>query len=166
MKKSIVRTISFQIAVALMLAGCTGVKKPKPTIVKPISSSFYKKKALEYQKKLNLTKALDYWKITTSIDPSDAKNKGKVALVGAICKSFANTHFKKGVDYYKRRQFRNARKEFMIALRHNPEHRQALNYLKNNFTRSVYRSYQVKKGDTYYLVLPGRSWFASVSLAL
>lgn len=24
----------------------------------------------------------------------------------------------------------------------------------------------VKKGDTYYLVLPGRSWFASVSLAL
>jgi len=149
MKRSIVRTIPIQIAAALILAGCAGVEKPKPVPVKPISSSAYKMKALEYEKNRNLTKALDYWKITVSIDPSDAKSKGKVALVEAISKSFARTHFKKGVTYYKKRRFKNARKEFMIALRYDPQHKQALNYLKNKFTRSVYRSYQVRKGDTF-----------------
>ncbi len=150
MKKLIARTIPIQITVALMLAGCAGVEKSKPTtVVEPISSSAYKNKALEYEKKRNLTKALDYWRITASIDPSDAKSKGKVALVAAISKSFARTHFKKGVTYYKKRHFKNARKEFMIALRHDPEHKQALNYLQNKFIRSVYSSYQVRQGDTY-----------------
>jgi len=149
MNKSIARTIPILIAVGLMLAGCAVVKKTKPTIVKPISSLAYKEKALEYEKKRNLTKALDYWKIAASIDPSDAKLKGKVALVEAICKSFARAHFKKGVAYYKKRQLENARKEFIIALRHDPENEQALNYLKNKFSRSVYSAYQVKKGDTY-----------------
>jgi len=149
MNKSIARTIPILIAVVLMSAGCAVVKKPKPTIVKPISSLAYKEKALEYENKRNLTKALDYWKIAASIDPSDAKIKGKVALVEAICKSFARAHFKKGVAYYKKRQLENARKEFIIALRHDPENKHALNYLKNKNTRSVYTTYQVRKGDTY-----------------
>jgi len=149
MKRLIARIIPIQIAVTLMLAGCVSVEKPKPTQVKPISSSVYKMKALEFEKNRNLTKALDYWEITASIDASDTKSKGKVALMVAISKSVAKKHFKKGVTYYKKHQFKNARKEFLIALRHDPKHKQALNYLKNKFSRPVYSSYQVRQGDTY-----------------
>jgi len=148
MNKSIERTIPILFAVALMLAGCASVEKPGP-VRKSLSSSDYKNKAIAYEKNRNLTKALEYWKITAGMDPFDAKSKGKVALLEAVCQSFAKTHFKKGVAYYKKRQLRNARKEFMIALRHNPGHKQALNYLQNKFTRSVYSTYQVRKGDTY-----------------
>jgi len=149
MKKSIARAIPILFAVALMLAGCAGVERPRPISTRPLSSSAYKNKAIAYEKNRNLTKALEYWKITASMDTFDIKSKGKVALLEAVCQSFAKTHFKKGVTYYKKRQLKNARKEFMIALRHNPKHKQALNYLQNKFTRSVYSTYQVRKGDTY-----------------
>ncbi|MDM8542544.1 LysM peptidoglycan-binding domain-containing protein [Desulfococcaceae bacterium HSG9] len=148
MKKSIVRTIPILIAFTLMLVGCTGPVPKRPPKI-PISPLAYKNKAIAYEKKRNLTKALEYWKITSSIDPYNAKIKGKTALLEAINTSFAKTHFKKGVRYYQKRQLKNARKEFMIALRHDPEHQQALNYLKNKFTRSAYKTYQVRKGDTY-----------------
>ncbi len=149
MKKSIARIIPILISVALMLAGCAEIKKPKPVRIKPLPLSVYKNKAIAYEKNRNLIKALEYWKITASIDPFDTKSKGKVAILKAVCQSTAKKHFEKGVVYYRRRQLKNAKKEFLIALRHNPEHQQSMNYLKNKFSRSVYTTYQVKQGDTY-----------------
>ncbi len=150
MKKSIAPTILSLIAVAFIFTGCAmlGKEKPKP-VKKPVSSAAYKTKALAYEKDRNLTKALEYWQIAASIDPSDSKIKGKLKLLTLINQTAAKNHFEKGVKHYKNRQFDKAKKEFLIALRHQPNHPRALNYLQTKFTRQAFRTYQVRQGDTY-----------------
>lgn len=150
MKKSIAPTILSLIAVAFIFTGCAmlGKEKPKPA-KKPVSLAAYKEKALAYEKDRNLTKALEYWKIAASIDPSDSKIKGKLKLLTLINQTAAKNHFEKGVKHFNNRQFDKAKKEFLIALRHQPNHPEALNYLQTKFTRQAFRTYQVRQGDTY-----------------
>ncbi|MEE8553604.1 MAG: LysM peptidoglycan-binding domain-containing protein [Desulfobacterales bacterium] len=60
----------------------------------------------------------------------------------------ARRHFKKGVVYFKKNKLKYARKQFLITLRYNPEHKGALDYLKNRLAPKEYIIYKTKKGDT------------------
>ena len=59
-----------------------------------------------------------------------------------------NQHFKKGQSYYQSNSIPAARKEFLLTLYYNPDHTEALSYLKNRLTEEDYTLYEVNAGDT------------------
>ena len=60
----------------------------------------------------------------------------------------AEVSFQKGLKYYRQKKIRSARKAFLLALAYKPDHRQALDYLKNKLEIQEGIKYTLKKEDT------------------
>ncbi|MGZ3494095.1 MAG: hypothetical protein ACXWM6_05285 [Thermodesulfobacteriota bacterium] len=73
----------------------------------------------------------------------------KVVTLKTQTRTMADQHFKKGLSYYQSHSMEAARKEFLIVLYYNPDHQEALNYLKHKLAGEDYILYQVKGGDTF-----------------
>ena len=112
----------------------------------------YRLKAIEFEKSEELQKALFFWKAVHSFARNDPQNdKDAQERIEALEKKIrieAEKHFQKGVEALHNNSIPTARKEFLIALAHNPEHRQALEYLKNKLNDQEYIVYETKRGDT------------------
>lgn len=127
--------------------GCAGSIKP-PKWRKNPSYEKYQVKAKEYEKEDVLQMALYYWKIAGSINPADmevAKNTERLKIKIQLR---AKKHFKKGATYFKKGHLKEARQEFLITLRYDPAHKEALNYLKKRLPGDSFTTYLVKEGDT------------------
>jgi len=92
--------------------------------------------------------ALLRWKIVATRSPSNETAMRKIAELTAQCNALADEHFRKGVSYYQNNQVGNARKEFLLTLYYNQDHKEALEYLKEKLTGEDATLYDVKKGDT------------------
>jgi tetratricopeptide (TPR) repeat protein len=92
--------------------------------------------------------SLFYLHVASELRPGDREIAGKIADLQATIEKESEMHFKKGLAFYKDNSFKAAQREFLTALRYNPYHKQALDYLKNRLTVEGYRAYQVKEGDT------------------
>jgi tetratricopeptide (TPR) repeat protein len=121
-------------------------KKPKNT--ETLLSSFYQRKSLQYEKKNELQMALYYMQIAGSLNSDNKIIAKRIAVLKLNIDDKARRHFKKGVVYHKNNKLKNARKQFLITLRYNPDHKGALDYLKNRLTPKEYIIYKTKKGDT------------------
>ena len=122
-----------------------------PTVERDPFSVFpelYRQKAAEYEKKGELSRALQSWQIVNNFIPADAEAAQKIGDLKTQMQTLADQHFKKGVSAYQNNSLPAARKEFLLALSCNPDHMDALNYLKNKLTGEDYRLYEVQKGDT------------------
>jgi tetratricopeptide (TPR) repeat protein len=108
----------------------------------------YRNKATEYEKKGELRKALQSWEIVNSFTPTDEEVVKRIADLKAKILTLANQHFKKALSYYQSNSIQAACKEFLIVLYYNPDHQEALNYLKHKLPGEDYILYQVKGGDT------------------
>ena len=106
-------------------------------------------RALRYEKNGELQKALYQLKIADALDPgNDQRVQRIVALKSEIAKR-ADVHFNRGVALNKKGRFKSAQKEFLITLRFDPHHEEALDYLKNRPANKGFVNYNVKKGDTF-----------------
>jgi tetratricopeptide (TPR) repeat protein len=126
-------------------------KVPKVSLEKDpfsILTEKYRNKAIEYEKNGELRKALQSWEIVASFIPSDDEVTKKVVTLKTQIHTMADQHFKKGLSYYQSNSMEAARKEFLIALYYNPNHQEALNYVKHKLAGEDYILYQVKGGDT------------------
>ncbi|MBS3919842.1 MAG: tetratricopeptide repeat protein [Deltaproteobacteria bacterium] len=92
-------------------------------------------------------KTLFYWRVVQSFTPHDQEVSGKVLFWETRIRKEAENHFSKGLENFKQNSAQEARKEFLIALAYNPEHHQALDYLKHKLNEPVWTIYEVKKGD-------------------
>lgn len=110
--------------------------------------AFYQEKALEYEKNDELQMALLHMKIAGALDPNNEEFTDKIVLLESTINDRANQHFKKGVEFYEKRKFKDARKQFLIALRYDPDKIEALSFLKNRLIQKEYTDYKVKKNDT------------------
>jgi len=61
--------------------------------------------------------------------------------------TLSENHYKKGIKYFKRKQNRASRKQFIKALKVNPLHKKALSFLKQNYP-DTYTVYSIKKDDS------------------
>jgi tetratricopeptide (TPR) repeat protein len=111
-------------------------------------SSSYRQKSFEYEKKKELQKALYYMQIADSLNPGDKIIAKRIASLKSTIANNARRHFKKGVVYFKKNKLKYASQQFLITLRYNPDHKGALDYMKNRLAPKEYLIYKTKKGDT------------------
>lgn len=112
----------------------------------------YRNKALEYERLGELHKALQSWEIVRGFNPDNLTLKEKISNIKTQVNSMAEEHFKKGMAYYKNNSVTAARKEFLLTLTYKPDHKEALDYIKNKLAGEDYILYEVKKGDTAYAI--------------
>ncbi len=145
-------------SVLLLLFGCaelprvifvqTPEKPPeKPDLFRGVPET-YRAKAIERENAGDLQQAILAWKIVHSFNPDDAESSQKIQVLTRQAQALADNHFRKGVEFLTKNTQQSARREFLMALVYNPDHREALEYLKQKATDPDVMVYEVGQGDT------------------
>jgi tetratricopeptide (TPR) repeat protein len=122
-----------------------------PEIKKDPFSDFpqrYRLKAREDEEKGDLPKAVRGWEVVKSFLPTDPEAGRKIPQLKGQISAVADMHFRKGVSYFRIQSYSSARKEFLLTLYLNPDHAEAIQYLKGKLVGEDFLTYEVKKGDT------------------
>jgi tetratricopeptide (TPR) repeat protein len=115
-------------------------------------SSYYMKKAKTYKNNDELQLALFFLKIAATLSPDDMEIVGNISDLKLTIDNKSNKYYKKGVKNYKQKKFKEARKQFLTALRYNPYHKDALDYLKNRLVPKEYINYTFEKKDSLKII--------------
>lgn len=138
--------------------GDVGHKVPEKTFEKTqrnksvFHSSDYLKQAKTYKNNDELQLALFFLKIATSLSPDDMEIVGKISDLKLTIDNKSNKYFKKGEKFYIQKKIKEARKQFLTALRYNPDHKDALDYLKNRLIPKEYINYTLEKNDSLKII--------------
>jgi tetratricopeptide (TPR) repeat protein len=108
----------------------------------------YAQRAQEYERAGDLRRALYSWEIVRAFTPDNVETVQKVARLKETIRTKAEEHFAKGVSYFRANDTQGARREFLATLLYNPDHTQALEYVKFRLAPQDSESYQTKRGDT------------------
>jgi tetratricopeptide (TPR) repeat protein len=120
---------------------------PPPAAPDPLAD-LYQNKAISYEKAQEFLKAIEMWKIVSNLSPADRETIKKIEELQRQADTAAASHYNNGVAHYQKGAAALARKEFLLTLLYNPDHKEALDYLKNKLTGEEPTQYVVKKGDT------------------
>ncbi len=154
--------ILFLLTIVLAFTGCAPVLEFLDKIPEKISSRTSKKafepsdafstscmeKARNFEKDDELQMALFYMKIAGTLNPGNMEIMNKIKILKSTTNRKARQHHKKGVIFYKKKKFEAARNQFLITLRYDPNHKDALDYLKNRLIPKEHTYYITKSGDT------------------
>jgi tetratricopeptide (TPR) repeat protein len=136
----------------LVLSNCAAVPVSTEEAVTPAAAvllaDVYRNKAISYEKAGEFLKAIEMWKIVNRLSPADRETIKKIDDLQQQADTAAASHFNRGVAHYQKGAAASARKEFLLTLLYNPDHKEALDYLKNKLTGEEYAQHVVKKGDT------------------
>lgn len=77
---------------------------------------------------------------------------GKISDLKLTIDNKSNKYFKKGEKFYIQKKIKEARKQFLTALRYNPDHKDALDYLKNRLIPKEYINYTLEKNDSLKII--------------
>ena len=112
------------------------------------SPSYYMEKATAYEKNDELQTALFYLKIAGALSPDDWDIADKISDLESTVVHKSLEHLQKGVNFFKNKQFKEARYHFLTALRYDPDNKEALDYLQNRLIPKEYIPYRVSENDT------------------
>ena len=147
----------------LYIAGCTGMPDflEENTAARIVTGASEKEKrqkilltdrlrlrAEDYEKSGEIYGALLCWQVLSVLNPGDQNYAASFRQLEHESRLSANRHFEMGERDFKNNLLESARREFLIALRYNPDHPQALNYLKNKMSPATSRLYRVQTGDS------------------
>jgi len=153
MKKMTLNKITGCLLFALLIFSCAApTKKPVVKEVVPEEKApvhILREKALDFEKTGEHYTALQLWKSLNHINPEDSEANQKIAELSTAIHEKADEQFKKGLAYYQHNSTRDARKAFLLALYHDPENQEALDYLKNKLQGDDYTLYETRQGDTF-----------------
>lgn len=136
----------FALCVIVYLMGCAGSSRQSPVGV-PLAEQ-WRQRALENEKDGELQQALINLKIENSLNPGDEHSARKIRELKNRIYINAAAHFKQGMAYYRKGLLKKAQKEFLITLRYDPFHEDALGYLKGLQVREHFVSYKTKRGES------------------
>ncbi len=108
----------------------------------------YYREAIDLEKKGDIPKAFLYWRVVHRFRSNDPEVSRKVMTWEKWTREESERHFLRGVEKLGRNLTQEARREFLLALVYNPEHLQALDYLRHRLNDPVWTLYEVKKGDS------------------
>jgi tetratricopeptide (TPR) repeat protein len=129
--------ISGAIFLIVLIVGCAGFGSKSPTQL----AKEYTANAQAYEKKGDLVEALKQYKLVLTVDPQNKLAQEKSATIEPQLNKRAEEHYRIGLNYYRQGQYPPARKEFLTALRYNPEHAEA----KDKLTRARKEIEHVKR---------------------
>ncbi len=108
----------------------------------------YYREAVRLEKDGDFLKALAYWKIVQRFRPNDPEVSRKILTGERRTQQESERHFLRGLEKLGQNLTQDSRREFLLALAYNPEHHEALDYLRHRLNDPVWISYEVKKGDS------------------
>ncbi len=126
MKYKMVQILFCLAILSLNLGGCAALRK-KPQVKEPPEVRFERvllERALEYERKGNSQKALQFYEAALAVLAS--KKKG----LEESLRQDAEKHYQRGLEYYEQGKYSNARREFLVALRLRPDFPEVLQLLK------------------------------------
>ncbi|NOY69204.1 MAG: hypothetical protein GXP53_06885 [Deltaproteobacteria bacterium] len=146
----------FLFLLALTMTGCAGLKPAVKGMKLPSAISLaetYRARAVEAEAGKEWAQALYYYKIMQKINPEATDILQKITALQTKIDRESDLHFKRGLSFYRRSARDHARKEFLTALRINPSHKGAKEYLLKKMG--------VKTGRIYYAI--GKKTLAAVA---
>ena len=135
------------VLILLLLLGCAGAPPTPERRAVPSTETYYTR-AIENEKNGELELALLNLETAGRLDPHSDKISKKIREIQTKIRRKSEKHFKRGLRYVEEKSLNRARKEFLIALRYNPDHPKALDYLKNVLPGKEYTEYSVKDKET------------------
>lgn len=105
----------------ILLVGCASMGRKSPEAL----AKDYTAKAQQFEKQGDLVEALKQYKLVLTVDADNQLAQEKISALEPQMLKLADKHYKEGLKYYNRGQYGPARKEFLTALRYNPEHTRA-----------------------------------------
>jgi tetratricopeptide (TPR) repeat protein len=109
------------VLVLVLAVGCAGIGKKSPAQL----AEEYTAKAQDYEAQGNLVEALEQYKLVLTVDPENQLAQEKSTAIEQELHKKAEEHYQIGLKFYNQGQYREARKEFLTALRYNSEHAEA-----------------------------------------
>jgi tetratricopeptide (TPR) repeat protein len=109
------------ILVLALAVGCAGLGKKSPAQL----AEEYTAKAKAYEAQGDMVEAFEQYQLVLTVDPENQLAKEKSTTIGQELHTKAEEHYRIGLKFYNQGQYREARKEFLTALRYNPEHTKA-----------------------------------------
>jgi tetratricopeptide (TPR) repeat protein len=108
----------------------------------------YRLKAMEFERRGELGKALFSWQIVHRFKPGDRESAERIESLEMRIRLEADKHFLQGLEHLKKNSIQETRREFLLALTYNRDHDQALDYLRYKLTDPDSIQYKTKDGDT------------------
>lgn len=108
----------------------------------------YRLKAHEFERSGELPKALFFWKVVSCFAKDDQEARRRMDEIETTIRIESERHFQKGLEAFHKNLTEMAMKEFLMTLAYDPEHRQALDFLKDRLNDQDYILYKTKTGDT------------------
>jgi tetratricopeptide (TPR) repeat protein len=106
------------VLVLVLAVGCGGIGKKSPAQL----AEEYTAKAQNYEAQDNLVEALEQYKLVLTVDPENQMAKEKSTAIEQELHKKAEERYQIGLKFYNQGRYREARKEFLTALRYNPAH--------------------------------------------
>lgn len=137
------------LGIAFLATACVSMK-PKTQKPNPALASQYIAKAQTLEANSNLPAALEQYKLALTADPENIQAKQSQARLTRKLAQMADERYKLGMKYYRQGKYGLARKQFLIALRYNPDHEKASKML-------VSREPSKTPKYSFHVVQPGES---------
>lgn len=138
---------SIIVIVLLLLLGCAGAPSAPERPTTPPTQDYYAK-AIEHEKNGRLELALQDLEKARRLDPHNDEISKRIVEVQKKIRRKAERHFTRGLRNVEEESLKRAQREFLIALRYNPDHQKALHYLKHVLPGKEYTEYNVQDGET------------------
>jgi len=139
------------LGIGLLIVLVSGCAQPTIKPPEPITNQ-YMIEAQEYEAKGDLVEALEQYKLALTVDPENQAAKEKRTKIEQELRELAENHYQTGLNYHRKGQYDQARKEFLTALRYTPDHQEAKKMLREH----VIGEQQVK-GYVLHTIQPNES---------
>ena len=108
----------------------------------------YRSLAITYEKDQQLYKAAFLWLMVNRLMPEDPQAQKKIAALEETIHSSADRQLLAGREHAKQKSYSSARNDFLMVLAYDPNHKDALEWLKHHPETDGYILYETKQGDT------------------
>ena len=109
----------------------------------------YRKRALTFEKQDEPQQAILCWEVVAHFSPDKPDIPKTIDDLKLSAAKTAQKHFQRGLEHYRAGDPDKAEREFLIALRLDPDHQQARYYLKTRLQNPVQVIYRVQAGDSF-----------------
>ena len=131
-----------------VLYGCAATWQGTQGIVAS-QADMYREQARNFEDQGELQLALFTWHIVAKLEKDNTVAIESIQRIKQTAAKAANDHFQRGSKFYQAGDYKKALREFLIALRTKPDHRQARHYLKTRLQNPQHTTYQVQPGDSF-----------------
>lgn len=143
-----VRAFLLTVILAMGVCGCTSTwQRLQGAVSSPVDD--YARMASDFESRGHPRQSLLAWRVVAELDKKNAEAAKAIARIERYLTQTARKHYRQGLKDYNAGDYRNAFRNFMITLRHQPHHEKARHYLKIRLQNKEQATYQVQPGDSY-----------------